>query len=50
MVKVGSVALPTVTSRNTPTVQAGEIEVKLSGYESEELLARIFRALKASLW
>ena len=41
-------ALPSVGG-NTPTVRVGEIQVKLSGHESEELLARIFRALKAAL-
>lgn len=49
LVKVSSKTLPASVGRNTPTVRVGEIQVRLSGHESEELLARIFRALKASL-
>ena len=49
LVKVSTIVPAASIGRNTPTVRVGEIEVKLSGHESEELLVRIFKALKASL-
>ena len=49
LVKVCSRAIPVTVGGNTPTIQVGEIQVRLGGQESEELLARIFKALKASL-
>ena len=48
LVKVSSRAKPVAVSGNAPTVRAGEIQVRLSGQESEELLTRIFKALRAS--
>ena len=49
LVKVNSLAFLSRVGGNAPTIHLGEIQVRLSGQESEELLIRIFKALKASL-
>ena len=49
LVKVNNLlALPGVGG-NTLLVKAGGIQVELTGQENEDLLVRIFRALKAAL-
>ena len=47
LVKVNSLPLLPGVGRNGLTARAGGIQVDLSGQESEELLVKVFRALKA---
>jgi hypothetical protein len=46
LVRVGSLPLLPGAGRNGFTARAGGIQVDLSGQESEELLVKVFRALK----
>jgi hypothetical protein len=47
LVRVSSLPSQSKVSRNGRTARVGGIQVDLSGQESEELLLKVFRALKA---
>ena len=49
LVRVGNLPAVPEISRKVLTVKSGGLQVELTGCESEELLLRVFRALKAIL-